>query len=192
MSVVRSVAHIDAVFQTARELFRLRAPSNKYKLCDILSRGTDEQLELEEINRVVYDLKAFLNAHHYCPYSPGDSGKFATGLYNLKDALRRYYLSDQMRIDHDKGKVFRKPEKKRKLEVYLDCKELRLYACQQYRDFVGWLVQFMRTNEMEKHARVHLLNRLQSSMRCEECGVGQAKHRRPGLIIEKLMNEMKN
>jgi len=76
--------------------------------------------------------------------------------------------------------------KKRKLEAYLQCKDLRAFACEKYRELIRDVSQWLEQNQhLTDTTRAQVLRLLNSPLRCEECGRGASKHTRPGLIVLK-------
>jgi len=181
---VLSREHINGAFDRMLNALGGTTFHETYRLEDVLADFVGRPLDLTGIAQARRALDEFLHKQDYSPYIKPACVPISRESYKFIEQLRRYYVSDELRKEIDKGIVFKSATKKRKLQVFRDCAELRSFACTKYRELLAEAARSFEQNpKLTTTDQIHLLKQLDSQLRCDECGLCPGTHRRPGLVV---------
>lgn len=179
----RSEAHIDRLFAEVVDAFANARFHETHSLRSILAEYLEGELTLTQIHKARQTLAAFLQQKNFCAYTNVVCAPISRAAHRFITGLRRYFVSDKMRKEIERGVTFRSGANKRKFDVYLACTDLRAHACETYRRLVNQVDQMLRDDaNLKHHDRIAIMNAFDSQLRCEACG---KDHVRPGLAVNR-------
>ena len=196
----RSVEHINALFDSAIAVLETASFNQTFSIQDNLAPYRDhlDCLTLAEISKIKDSLDTYLRQKRYSPYQPEVVAPVSHSAYQFIEGIRRYFLSSEMRRELKRGVVFKSNLKKRKLQESEECAELRLLACQKYRDLVARVNEKLLQSDLPQYRNISKQNKMDilrcydSDLQCEQCGLRAENHRRAGLQVENLIESIKN
>lgn len=187
----RSTEHIQILTEKLIHDLQNVPTAQIFHIEDILKDFIGRDLTLSDIDQAKNCLSTILIRNNYSPFHNGNQSQMIGSILSFVDGLRRYFVSDEMRKEIEKGIQFRNEAKRHKFEIYLECKDLRLLACKNYRKMIVRAFDIFKIDEnLGNRDIIELLTKFGSQMRCEKCGIGRGKHRRPGLILQDQIKKL--
>ena len=191
MSDARKIASIDELFASTMSELRARAAPKTYKLEDVVPGSTGRELTLNELRKVGDRIFGFTTANGWHPFCSGGASSLSMLVVSkFISGLREFTVSDKLRVELSRGIVHKSTANKLKVTAYHANKVARAHACEIYRKFIDEYAELVLAQDVSWTAKQNMLSWASSSFRCEECGVGAAKHRRPGLEVERKIKAL--
>lgn len=185
MSDARKIAELDALFASTMTELRSRATPKTYKIDDVIPGVSGRELTLEGLHKVGDTISHFAMAQGWHPFCNGGASSISMLVVSkFISGLREFTVSDKLRKELSRGIVHKSKANKMKVIDYHANKVARAHACLLYRQFVTEFAELVLAQDVAWVAKQNMLSWASSSFRCEGCGVGEGKHRRPGLDIE--------
>ncbi len=191
MSDARKIAKLDALYESTMAELRSSAAPKTYKIEDIDPTVVGREFSLPELRSLADRICRFTLLHGWSPIFGNVTGSLKfSAVYAFLQGLREFTVSEKLRIELSRGVKHKSQANKLKVIEYHANRVARAHACQLYRKFVVEFTELVVAQDVLMHVKLNMLRWASSTFRCEECGKGEGKHRRPGLELESIIKRL--
>lgn len=191
MSDARKIAKLDALYESTMAELRSSAAPKTYKIEDVDPTAVGREFSLTELSRLGDRICRFTLAHGCSPIFGDAVANISCSTVSVfLRGLREFTMSEKLRIELSRGVKHKSQANKLKVVEYHANRVARAHACQLYRKFVVEFTELVVAQDVRMHVKANMLHWASSTFRCEECGKGEGKHRRPGLELESIIKRL--